>query len=245
MLLSLQAISKRRDDSATRMTLDDVTLQVGRGQVVGVFGRSGSGKTTLLQIAAGLAAPDSGAVSYDGQRLDRLSSTERLRLRRREIACVWGSRPPQRGLSVLDHVQLALLVDHRDRRDASRRAREALLACEAEHCERARLEEISDGERQRVEIARALTIEPKLLLADSPASNLSIVEQETIMRLLATLARDAKVAVLITAGDAQALIGADPVLYLSGGRIVDPHGTRQGGTLHRFPGRARLAAADG
>ena len=63
---------------------------------MGVFGPSGSGKTTLLRVAAGLQAPDSGAVLYDGERLDRMPSQERMRLRRREIACVW-AEPPATG----------------------------------------------------------------------------------------------------------------------------------------------------
>lgn len=245
-LLSLQQISKRREGSATSAPalLDDVTLDVERGQIVGVFGPSGAGKTTLLRIAAGLQAPDSGAVLYDGQRLDRISSAERMRLRRREIACVWGSQPPQRGLSVLDHVLVPLLVDRRERRSALRAAREALLACEAEHCAEAGLDELSDGERQRVAVARALTIEPRLLLADGPASSLSLVEQEAIMVLLCSLARDARVAVLITAADAETLIRADPILYLTGGRLVDAQEAGLG-RVYRFPGRSRPAAADG
>jgi ABC-type lipoprotein export system ATPase subunit len=245
MLLSLQRISKRHHGSGgTRVTLDDVSLQVQRGQIVGVFGPSGSGKTTLLRIAAGLQAPDSGAVLYDGQRLDEMSAAERMRLRRREIACVWGAQPPQRGLSVLDHVLVPLLIDRRDRRGALRLAREALLACEAEHCASMELDELSDGERQRVAIARALTIEPRLLLADGPASSLSLVEREAIMVLLSSLAREARVAVLITAGDSEALIRADPILYLCDGRLVNPQDSEQGGRVYRFPGRSRRAAAD-
>ncbi|MGH2912547.1 MAG: ATP-binding cassette domain-containing protein, partial [Solirubrobacteraceae bacterium] len=214
MLLSLGAVFKRYEGSGgTRVALEDVTLQVQRGQMVGVFGPSGSGKTTLLRIAAGLQAPDSGEVLYDGERLDLLPAAERMRLRRREIACVW-SEPPRSRLGVLDHVAVPLLVDRRGHRKAQRQAHEALLACEAEHCAQAELHELSDGERQRVEIARALVIEPRLLLADCPASSLSLVEQEAIMVLLASLAREAKVAVLITDSDAQALIRADPILYL-------------------------------
>jgi ABC-type lipoprotein export system ATPase subunit len=245
MLLSLQRISKRHHGSgAARVALQDVSLHVERGQIVGVFGPSGAGKTTLLRIAAGLQAPDSGAVIYDGQRFEEMSATERMRLRRREIACVWGTQAPQRGLSVLDHVMVPLLVDRRDRRGALRRSREALLACEAEHCASMELDELSDGERQRVAIARALTIEPRLLLADGPASSLSLVEQEAIMVLLCSLAREARVAVLITAGDGEALIRADPILYLCDGRLVDPQAAEPGGRLYRFPGRSRRAAAD-
>ena len=245
MLLSLRQIFKRHQGpDTTRVMLEDVSLQVERGQVVGVFGPSGSGKTTLLRIAAGLLAPDSGTVLYDGQHLDAMSATERMRLRRREIACVWGAQPPQNGLSVLDHVLVPLLVDRRDRRGALRLAREALLACEADHCANMELDELSDGERQRVAIARALTIEPRLLLADSPASSLSLPEREAIMVLLSSLAREARVAVLITASDGESLIRADPILYLRDGRLVNPEAAGQGGTVYPFPGRSRRAAAD-
>jgi ABC-type lipoprotein export system ATPase subunit len=242
MLLSLQQVSKRyQGSSGARVALDEVNLELERGQMVGVFGPSGAGKTTLLRIAAGLQTPDSGAVLYDGEPLERLGSAERMRLRRREIACVW-AQPPRNRLRVLDHVAVPLLVDRRDHRGAQRRAREALLACEAEHCAEMELHELSDGERQRVTIARALVIEPRLLLADSPASSLSLIEQETIMVLLSSLAREAKVAVLIADSDSEALIRANPILYLSEGRLLTPMPASEGGTVYQFPGRLRRAA---
>ncbi|HTB50282.1 MAG TPA: ATP-binding cassette domain-containing protein [Solirubrobacteraceae bacterium] len=244
MILSLERISKRYHGSGgLRVALDDVSLELERGQVVGVFGPSGSGKTTLLRIAAGLQTPDSGAVLYNGTRLDRMGSAERMRLRRREIACVW-AQPPCSRLSVLDHVALPLLVDGCDHRGAKRRAREALLACEADQCAHMELQELSDGERQRVAIAGALVIEPRLLLADGPASSLSLVEQEAIMVLLSSLAREAKVAVLIADSDIEALIRADPVLYLSEGKLVNAARTSEYGRVYQFPGQPRRAAAD-
>lgn len=265
MLLSLERISKRYEGSGPpRPALDEVSLQVSRGQMVGVFGASGCGKSTLLRIAAGLLAPDAGTVLYDGQRLDAMGSAERMRLRRREIACVWGQAPRDR-LRVLDHVAVPLLVDRRSRRSAQARARAALLACEAEHCAQAELHELSGGERQRASIARALVIEPRLLLADSPASDLSLVERETIMALLASLAGEAQVGVLIADSDAEALIGAEEILYLSAGRLsgaparlgasgragmgtaagTGPDSISEPGRVYEFPDRRRTAAADG
>jgi ABC-type lipoprotein export system ATPase subunit len=239
MILSLDRISKRYDGPrGPRVALADVTLDVQRGQMVGVFGPSGSGKTTLLRIAAGLQAPDGGMVRYGGEPLWGLPAAERTRLRRREIACVWAQDEHVR-LSALDHVAVPLLVDGRDRRGAHRRAREALLACEAEHCAEAELHQLSDGERQRVQIARALAIEPRLLLADGPASSLSLVEQEAIMALLGALAREARVAVLIADSDAEALIGADPIHYLNAGRLAGASGGGGGA------GEGRLAGASG
>jgi putative ABC transport system ATP-binding protein len=248
MMLRLDRVSKRYDrPNGTRVALDEVSLKIDRGQMVGVFGPSGSGKTTLLRIAAGLRRPDSGTVTYGGERLDRMSSSERARFRRREIACIWAARSWQERLSVLDHVTMPLLVDHCSPRVAERRAREALLACNAEQCLGMELQQLSDGERQRVEIARALITEPRLLLADGPASNLSLVEQEGIMVLLRTLALQARVAILVTDRDAEALLRSDPVLYLRDGKLVNPEPIGEpGGRVYRFPDAAshRAAASD-
>jgi putative ABC transport system ATP-binding protein len=245
-MLRLEQISKRysRPDGS-RIALDDVSIELDRGQIMGIFGPSGSGKTTLLRIAAGLRRPDSGTVTYNGERLDEMSAMERTRFRRREIACVWAAQSWQEGLGVLDHVALPLLVDRCGPRNAERRVREALLACEAEQCVDLELHELSDGERQRVAIARALVTEPRLLLADGPASNLSLIEQEGIMMLLSALAREARVAVLITASDAQTLMGAEPILYLRDGQLIDPEPMSERGKVYRFPpAGSRRAAAD-
>jgi ABC-type lipoprotein export system ATPase subunit len=247
VILRLEQVSKRypRSDGGFKVAVDDVSLELDHGQIMGIFGPSGSGKTTLLRIAAGLQTPDSGTITYNGERLDEMSATERMRFRRREIACIWAAQPWQERLSVLDHVAVPLLVDRRDHRSAERRAREALLVCEAEQCAGMELHELSDGERQRVAIARALVTEPRLLLADGPASSLSLVEQEAIMVLLSSLAREAKVAVLIADSDAEALLRADPILYLAAGKLVDPEPTSERGRIYSFPSaRSRRAASD-
>jgi putative ABC transport system ATP-binding protein len=245
MILRLEQVRKNyARPGGARMALDGVSIELHRGQIMGVFGPSGSGKTTLLRIAAGLQAPDHGTVTYRGERLDRLSPAERMRYRRREVACIWTSQTWQEHLSVLDHVAMPLLVDRCDRRSAERRAREALVACEAESAIRLELHELSDGERQRVAIARALVTEPRLLLADAPASRLSVAEQERVMGLFASLAHDAKVAVLITDTDAEALLRADPLLYLCDGKLVNGEPASEMGQLLRFPsaGSRRSAA---
>jgi len=135
MMLHLDGVSKRyRRPDGPRIALDDVSLSLDRGQLLGVFGPSGAGKTTLVRVASGLRSPDSGAVVYNGERLDRMPARELARFRRREIACVWAAQAWQERLSVLDHVALPLLVDGCSRRSAERRVREALLACAAERC---------------------------------------------------------------------------------------------------------------
>jgi putative ABC transport system ATP-binding protein len=248
MILRLEQISKRypRPRGKCKVALDGVSLEVDRGQIAGVFGPSGAGKTTLLRIAAGLQTPDDGIVTFDGEHLDTMSASERMRFRRREVACVWSEQPLQERLDVLDHVALPLLVDGRDRRHATRLASEALLACEASHCAHAELHELSGGEHQRVAIARAIVTEPRLLLADCPTSNLSVIEQEEIMLLLAGLAYEARTAVLITDRNLQALMRADPIWYLRDGRLVDTEPIDKAGRVYPFPSASsrRASSAD-
>jgi putative ABC transport system ATP-binding protein len=245
VILRLEDVSKRYLRSqGDRVALDQVSLELERGQIAGIFGPSGAGKTTLLRIAAGLLPPDSGSVYYDGERIDEMSRSELIRFRRREVACVWADSELRDGFGVLENVALPLLVDRRDGRAAERRAREALVVCDAEHCVGMELDELSDGERQRVAVARALVNEPRLLLADGPVSRLSSAEQAQIMGLLASLARDAKVAVLVADSDAETLLRADPILYLRDGRLIAPASRGEQGKVYPFPHASPRAAAD-
>jgi ABC-type lipoprotein export system ATPase subunit len=220
-------------------------MELSRGQIMGIFGPSGSGKTTLLRIAAGLEAPDSGTVTYKGERMHEMSPLQQRRYRRREVGCVWAGQPWVPGLSVSEHVELPLLVDGCEHRAAKRSARKFLLACEAEQCAESKPEELSDGERQRVAIARALVIEPRLLLVDSAVSGLSVVEQEAIMTLLASLASEAKVAVLVADTGVGEMLRADPILYLRDGKLISSDPAGDPAKIYKLPTAvSRRFAAD-
>jgi ABC-type lipoprotein export system ATPase subunit len=246
VILRLENVSKRYarkgDD---KIALNGISLELRRGQMMGVYGSTGSGKTTLLHVAGGLETPDRGTVAYKGERLDQMSGAQLRRHRRREIGCVWAGKPWIAGLSVLEQVQLPLLLDGCDHRVAQRAARKFLLACEAGHCIDVDPEDLSDGERQRVAIARALVTEPRLLVADGAVSNLSGVEQEAIMALLGSLAHDAKVAVLIADPSARAMIGANPILYMRDGKLAGTDtATAQAKVYHLPTAGSRRSAAD-
>jgi ABC-type lipoprotein export system ATPase subunit len=246
-MLRFDRVSKRheRPSGEQKVALDTVSFTLELGEMAGIFGPSGSGKTTLLRIAAGVQAPDSGVVSYKGRPISAMSNKERWRMRRQEIGCVWSKEDLPPGLPVLTHVAMPLTVDKLNRRAARLRAREALLICDAEQCAEMEFHDLSDGERQRVAIARAMVKDPRLLLADGPASHLSLVEQEGIMRLLADCARTGGMAVLVTDNNDETLLRADPLLYLCDGRLVTPEPRSGRGTLLKFPkARSRRTAVD-
>jgi putative ABC transport system ATP-binding protein len=224
---------RRRDGS--KVALDSVSLELNRGQIMGIFGPSGAGKTTLLRIAAGLETPDSGIVTYKGERMDEMSVAQHRRYRRREVGCVWAGEPWVPGLSVCEHVELPLLIDGCENSAAGRAAHKFLVACEADECADLDPGELSDGERQRVAIARALVTEPRLLLVDGAVSGLSIIEQEGIMELLSALAHEAKVAVLVADTNAGQLLGVDPIIYMRDGKLIGADPLDETGKLYTLP----------
>jgi ABC-type lipoprotein export system ATPase subunit len=246
VILRLENASKRfRRQGRDCLALDNVSLEVDRGQMVGIFGPSRAGKTTLLRISAGLLRQDGGSVLFDGERLDAMSRRSWKHFRRCEVGCIWSDPQIRDGFSVLENVAFPLLAARHDHAVAKRRAREALAACGAEHCVGMATRELSDGELQRVAIARALAIEPRLLLADAPASRLSPAEQEQIMELLASFAQDAKGAVLVADANPELLLRAAPILYLRDGELINPSSSEQGGgKVYDLSKRLGRAASD-
>lgn len=246
MILRLEDVSKsyaRRNGRC--IALNRVSLELERGRISGIFGPSGAGKTTLLRIVAGLEAPDSGIVSYKGERMDEMSAAQLRRYRRREVGCVWTGEAWPPGMSVREHIELPLLVDHCDAKVAGRVAHKVLLACEAEQCADLSPDEISDGERVRAAIARVLVVEPRLVLVDGVISGLSIVEQRAIMQLLSSLAHDGKVAVLVADTGASDIVRADPILYLRDGELIGIPPEDEPGKLYELPtAMSRRSAAD-
>jgi ABC-type methionine transport system ATPase subunit len=136
-------------------------------------------------------------------------------------------------------------VDGYDHLSAERLARKFLLACEVDQCGELGVGELSSGERQLVGIARAIVAEPRLLLVDAAVSNLSFIEQERVMRLLSSLAEEARMAVLVTGTEASSVMRADPLLYLCDGRLVNGTPASELGKVYRFPSAgSRRAAAN-
>lgn len=246
MILKLQEISKTYGHGrGRRVALDRVSLELERGRITGIFGPTGAGKTTLLRIAAGLETPDSGTVLYNGEPMNEMSAAQLRRYRRLEVGCIWAGEAWPSGMSIREQVELPLLIDQREPRVAKRTASKLLFACEADHCTDLMPDELSEGELQRVAVARALVVEPRLVIVDGVIAGLSIIEQHSFMELLASLAHDAKVAVLVADTGASQIIRADPILYLRDGKLIAPTPEDEPGRLYKLPTAAfRRSAAD-
>lgn len=204
----------------TRQVLQDVNLQIERGEVVLLTGPSGCGKTTLLTLVGALRQVQHGSVRVLGQELAGAGRASRQRLRRR-IGMIFQGHNLLRCLSAEQNVQMGadLLpgLGYRARRDL---AREWLRAVGlGDHL--AKLpHDLSGGQKQRVAIARALAAEPQLLLADEPTAALDSRSGRDVMELLRGLAREQGCAVLMVTHDPRILDVGDRLVRMEDGRLV-------------------------
>ena len=214
-LLALQDVCKRYSRSAgERTVLRDVTLQLEPGELAVVWGLKGSGRSTLLRIAAGIEAPDSGSVRFEGRDLAQagegllgggIGFPER------------GSRSAE-GRGVLDHVMVGLLAHGVGPRGARTRALRALERVGGEQTASQRVAALEQDESVRVAMARALTLEPALLVIDEPTKGVDLLARDGVLVLLRSLANDG-IAVLASTSESTGLAGADRALALSEGEL--------------------------
>jgi putative ABC transport system ATP-binding protein len=220
-MLSLERVSKRygSDPTATD-ALRDVSLEVPAGQFLCIVGPSGSGKSTLLNLIAGLDAPSAGRVTVAGQDLTQLSEDERSDLRLRGMGFVFQSFHLFPTFTVEENVAWPLEFLGRDRRAARWRAGEELarVGLPASAWTR-RPAELSGGEQQRAAIARALAIDPLLLVADEPTGNLDARTGALVLELFAALNLERQLTIVLVTHSAFAAAHAGRTVELWDGRI--------------------------
>jgi zinc/manganese transport system ATP-binding protein len=202
-----------------RQILTGVSFTVAPGQFTGLIGPNGAGKTTLLRVILGLTPPTEGRVLLNGSPRPRhggrligyvpqkLAIDQDVPLRARDVVALG-----------IDGHKLGFPLPSAKRKD---QVNEALRAVGAESYADARIGELSGGEQQRVLIAHALIGKPKLLLLDEPLANLDLKSEQGIVSVLARLAREQRIAVLISAHDLNPLLReTDTVVYVAGGRAA-------------------------
>ncbi|MFI4985403.1 MAG: ABC transporter ATP-binding protein [Solirubrobacterales bacterium] len=201
--------------------VDDVSMSVRAQEFVAIFGPSGSGKTTLLKLAAGLLRADSGWVRFQGRDLATLSKRDMLSYRRIELGFIHQNFDLVEGLTATENVEIPLLMGGVHHRTARERALTALdevgLASRAGHTP----EKLSGGEQQRVSIARALVVEPKLILADEPTGNLDSETGDTVLDLLSALPRERGAATVLVTHDGRVAGYANRVLEMRDGKLSE------------------------
>ncbi len=199
--------------------LDGVDLEVTEGQFVAVMGPSGCGKSTLLNMLGGLDSPTAGEVWLGGAEVASLPDEELTTLRRRRIGFVFQFFNLIPVLDAVENAALPLTLD--GVADADARAAEWLRRVGLGDRLRHRPDQLSGGQQQRVAVARALSTDPALVLADEPTGNLDSRSAGEIAELLAQVARDWGRAVLMVTHDPRIASYAERLLLMQDGRIVD------------------------
>lgn len=219
-IVRLERISKDYLSDGQRVhALNDVSLEVNRGEFVAVMGRSGCGKSTLLNLAGAMDFPTSGSVILDGVATSSLKDDGLTRLRREKVGFIFQSFQLLHTLTVFENVELPLLLA--GKANARAAARERLGWVELDGLGDRYPHQLSGGQMQRVGIARALVRSPAILLADEPTGNLDTTTGNTILELLRRLTRDLSTALLMATHSAEAAAMADTIVRLRDGKIEE------------------------
>jgi lipoprotein-releasing system ATP-binding protein len=209
-------------DGGLITVLDGVNLQVARGEMVAVVGASGAGKSTLLHLIGALDRPTRGGVVIDGERVDGLADDDLSALRNRRVGFVFQFHHLLREFTALENVMMPLRIAGWGPRQSQARAEELLarvgLTARAKH----RPAQMSGGEQQRTAVARALAVDPAIVLADEPSGNLDHANSERLHDLFVELSRDLEIAMVVVTHNRSLAARADRILLLEAGRLADP-----------------------
>jgi len=219
-ILALQNVTKDYfSDGQPVRALNDLSLEVSRGEFVALVGRSGCGKSTLLSLAGAMDFPSSGTVLVDGVATSTLGDDALARIRREKIGFIFQSFQLIHTLTVFENVELPLLLA--GKKNAREIARERLSWVELDELGARYPHQLSGGQMQRVAIARALVQTPAILLADEPTGNLDTSTGNLILELLRRLTRQQNTATIMATHSAEAAALADVVVRLRDGEIAE------------------------
>jgi len=217
--------------------LRGVDLEVERGEFVAIMGPSGSGKSTLLHLLGGIDVPTSGRVMLDGEDLSNLGDDGRTLLRRRRLGFIFQTFNLLPTLTAEENVALPLELDGVPSSEARQRARTMLDQVGMTHRRQHVPGKLSGGEQQRVGVARALAIEPLVLLADEPTGNLDSANGRQVTALLRGLVDELQQTIVMVTHDAAVAASADRLVQLRDGLVVRSDCQEPGGGAAAAAGR--------
>lgn len=174
----------------TLHVLRGINLSIQQGEILAIVGQSGAGKSTLLHCMGTLDLPSSGSIQLAGEELTKMSGVRLAAVRNRDIGFVFQFHHLLPEFDALENVMLPGLIQERPRREMEKRARRLLDEVGMGHRANHRPGEMSGGEQQRIAVARALVLEPKLLLADEPTGNLDSSTGDTMHDLFFSINRE-------------------------------------------------------
>ena len=221
-MIICKSISKSYTKGTNIVTpLENLDLEVGRGEFLALMGPSGSGKTTLLNLISGIDSPASGSLVIDGENIAAFSRTELTQWRARKVGYIFQLYHLIPVLTAFENVELPLLITSMSRAERKQKAEEALEIVGLKDRSHHTPSELSGGQEQRVAIARALVADPVLLVADEPTGDLDRESATMILELLQSLSRERGKTIVMVTHDARAAAAADRILHLEKGKLLE------------------------
>jgi lipoprotein-releasing system ATP-binding protein len=197
-LLKIEDLSKSFEHMGrTLEVLSHINLTIKQGELLSIVGPSGAGKSTLLHCMGTLDLPTTGRIQLAGEELTTMSSTRLAAVRNREVGFVFQFHHLLPEFDALENVMLPGLIQGKKRKDLEGRARQLLDEVGVSHRATHRPGEMSGGEQQRVAVARALVLEPKLLLADEPTGNLDSATGNAVHDLFFEINREHNTTIVV------------------------------------------------
>ena len=208
-----------RDGQQSNLILQQLNLQVEKGESVAILGQSGCGKSTLLNLLGGMAKPDHGSVSINGVDLQTLSEEALTQHRAQHLGFVYQFHHLLKDFSALENVALPLQIQGIRQTQAHAQALDLLKNMGLDHRAQHLPSELSGGERQRVAIARALIAKPSCLLADEPTGNLDADNAKSAIDLLLEMNQQQQSALVMVTHDQSLAQRMQRVLLMEKGRL--------------------------
>jgi putative ABC transport system ATP-binding protein len=201
------------------IALDDVSLDIARGEFAVIMGPSGSGKSTLLHLIGGLDRPTSGELLVDQRLVGQMADDQVTLFRRTRIGFVFQFFNLLPTLTALENVTLPFVLDGRSKEEAEQRAKTLLDKVGLENRKDHLPEEMSGGEIQRIAVARALAFDPPILLADEPTGNLDSKTGASILSLLRQINREAGCTIVMVTHSQEAAGYGDRTIFFRDGKV--------------------------
>ena len=220
-MIKLTGINKiYRTNEIETLALENVNLDVAKGEFVSIMGPSGCGKSTLLNIMGLLAAPSSGKIEINGTSVESMKDKELAAFRNKTLGFVFQSFHLINSLNVIDNVELPLLYRKMAAKERTRLAKEVLDRVGLSHRMRHMPTQLSGGQCQRVAIARAIVGNPEIILADEPTGNLDSKMGAEVMELLHKLNKeDGRTIVMVTHNEEQAKQTSRTIRFFDGRQV--------------------------
>lgn len=220
-IIEIKNLTKVYGDGVELRALDDLSLDIKRGEFLAIIGPSGSGKSTLLHMIGILDTPTSGTIFIDGQDVTSMSEDKRSKARNNMLGFIFQYHHLLPDFTALENVMMPLLIAGKSKKQARELAEELLREVGLEDRLNHRPTQLSGGQSQRVAVARALANDPKIVIGDEPTGNLDSKSSQMIYDLLRKLNKERNQTFILVTHDEQMAKRTDRIVRLVDGRVFE------------------------